>query len=73
MKNFAGIRQSFYLFRENQVLSVISILGTALAISMIMVIIILFRARLVDNGVEINRSRTLYFTQVRAENKEKIM
>ncbi|MCD8165847.1 MAG: hypothetical protein LUE93_06810 [Bacteroides sp.] len=50
MKNFTAIRQSFYLFRENPVLSMISILGTALAISMIMVIIILFRARLVDNG-----------------------
>jgi len=54
------IKQAIHLLRENKLLSIISIIGTALAISIIMVIIILLRAKTADYVPEVNRSRTLY-------------
>ncbi len=45
---------------ESKLLSALSIVGTALAISIIMVIIIILRAKTADYEPEVNRSRMLY-------------
>ncbi len=60
MMNFKYINQSFRLLQENKFLSIISILGTSLSIAMIMVVVILFRAKTADTVPEVNRSRSLY-------------
>ena len=52
--------QAFYHLRENPIITWVSILGTAMAICMIMVLVITFQVRLVDCEPEVNRSRTLY-------------
>ena len=54
------IKQAFYLLKENKLISFISIVGTAFAIAMIMVITILFQIKNADYRPEVNRSRTLY-------------
>lgn len=54
------LKQALRLCSENKLLSAITIIGTALAISIIMVIIILLRAKTVDYEPEVNRSRMLY-------------
>lgn len=53
-------KQAFHLLLENKLLSVISIAGTALAISVVMVIIILLYAKTANYEPETNRDRTLY-------------
>lgn len=53
-------KQALNLIKQNKLLSVISILGTALAIAMIMVIAIIFQLRNADYTPEVNRSRVLY-------------
>ncbi|MCD8260811.1 MAG: hypothetical protein LUD15_04390 [Bacteroides sp.] len=53
-------KQAYRLLQENRFLSIISILGTALSIAMIMVVVILFRAKTADTIPEVNRSRSLY-------------
>lgn len=54
------IKQAITALRENPLLGVISIVGTALAICMIMVIVIVYEVRNADYQPESNRSRTLY-------------
>lgn len=54
------LKQAIQLLKDNKLLSLISIIGTALAISIIMVIIILLRAKTADYQPEVNRSRMLY-------------
>lgn len=54
------IKQALYQLKENKLLSFISIVGTALAIAMIMVMVITQRIELEDYTPEINRHRTLY-------------
>ena len=51
---------AWHLIKENKLLSFISIIGTAMAILLIMVIIILVNAKTSDYEPETNRSRTLY-------------
>lgn len=63
------IKQALYKFKENKLLSCISILGSALAICIIMVIIILFEAKTADYTPEVNRSRMLYVKWCSAVNK----
>ena len=53
-------KQAFHLLMENKLLSAISIAGTALAISVVMVIIILLYAKTANYEPEMNRDRTLY-------------
>lgn len=53
-------QQAFYQLKENKLISGISIVGTALAICMIMVITIIFQIKNADYKPEVNRSRTLY-------------
>lgn len=64
------IKQALHLLRENRLLSIISIIGTALAICIIMVIIILLRAKTADYPPEVNRSRTLYVKWASAIKKD---
>ena len=52
--------QALYHLRENPIITWVSVLGTAMAICMIMVFVITFQVRLVDCEPEVNRSRTLY-------------
>lgn len=54
------IKQALYQLRENPLLSFISIVGTAMAIAMIMVIVITQRIELENYAPEVNRDRTLY-------------
>lgn len=53
------IKQAFRLLKDNRLLSIISIIGTALAITMIMCIVLIFRARTANYEPEVNRDRTL--------------
>ena len=46
--------------RNQPLLSAITILGTALAIALIMVILIVYQAKTADYAPEVNRSRSLY-------------
>lgn len=54
------IQQVAYQLRNQPLLSVITILGTALAIALIMVILIVYQAKTADYAPEVNRSRSLY-------------
>ena len=51
------IKQALRMIGENKLLSVISILGTALAICMIMVIVILYVVNTASFKPEVNRDR----------------
>ena len=42
------IKQAFYQLRENRLISLVSIIGTALAICMIMVIVLVLEVRITD-------------------------
>ncbi len=53
-------KQALYQLRENKLLSFISIFGTAMAIAMIMVMVIVQQVELADYAPEVNRDRTLY-------------
>ncbi|WP_303025975.1 ABC transporter permease [uncultured Parabacteroides sp.] len=63
-------KQAIRLLTENKLLSVISILGTALAICMIMVIVILYIVNTAGFKPEVNRGRSYYFNSVMSEGKE---
>lgn len=54
------IHQAFYQLRYQPLLSIITVLGTALAIAMIMVILIVYQAKTAEYTPEVNRSRSLY-------------
>ena len=58
------------MIEENKLLSVISILGTALAICMIMVIVILYVVNTASFKPEVNRGRTCYITTVMSNGKD---
>ena len=45
--------QAFYHLRENPIITWVSVLGTAMAICMIMVLVITFQVRLVDCEPEV--------------------
>ena len=47
--------QALYHLRENPIITWVSVLGTAMAICMIMVLVITFQVRLVDFEPEVNR------------------
>lgn len=64
------IRQAFILLRQNPLLSTISILGTAFAITMIMAIVITWQTKYADTEPEVNRSRSLYISKTHIQGKE---
>ena len=45
-------QQALYHLRENPIITWVSVLGTALAICMIMVLVITFQVRLIDCGAD---------------------
>lgn len=53
------IKQSFTLLRQNRLLSVIAIIGTALAIAMIMCIVLVYQVKTANYEPEVNRDRTV--------------
>ena len=55
-------KQAFHLLKENKLLSSISIIGTALAIAMIMVIVITLRATIAPFAPESYRDRMRDFS-----------
>lgn len=64
------IKQAIRMIGDNKLLSVISILGTALAICMIMVIVILYVVNTASFKPEVNRDRTCYISIVMSKGKE---
>jgi len=55
-------KQAMQMLKQNKFISIISILGTALAITMIMTIIVTDEVKTLSMAPEINRDRTLYIT-----------
>lgn len=64
------IRQAFTNLRQNPLLSVISIAGTAFAITMIMSIVITWQTKYADFAPEVNRSRSLYVMAMHIYNEK---
>ena len=62
-------QQALYHLRENPIITWVSVLGTALAICMIMLLLITFQVRLIDCEPEVNRSRSLYVSAMSVKNK----
>jgi putative ABC transport system permease protein len=65
-------KQAWYLLRENPLLSIISIAGTALAITLIMVLVITYEVRTANYKPETNRDRMLYAKYGRYESPNNI-
>lgn len=65
-------KQAFQLLKENKLLSSISIIGTALAIAMIMVIVITLRATIAPFAPETHRDRMLVFRYAGLQNKSNV-
>lgn len=63
------IKQSFTLLRQNRLLSVIAIVGTALAIAMIMCIVLVYQVKTANYEPEVNRDRTVKVDMAIARNK----
>lgn len=63
------VRQAFTILKQNPLLSIISILGTAFAITMIMAIVIIWQTKYADLEPEVNRSRCLYFSAMHISSK----
>ena len=64
------VRQAFTILKQNPLLSTISILGTAFAITMIMAIVIIWqKTKYADLEPEVNRSRCLYFSAMHISSK----
>ena len=61
-------QQALYHLRENPIITWVSVLGTALAFCMIMVLVITFQVRLIDFEPEVNRSRSLYVSAMSVKN-----
>lgn len=65
-------KQAFHLLKENKLLSFISIIGTALAIAMIMVIVLTIRATIAPLAPESHRDRMLIFRYAGLQNKANV-
>ena len=65
-------KQAFYLLRQNKLISSISILGTAMAIAIIMVIVITLRATVAPFAPEVYRERTLLFQYAGLQEKNNV-
>lgn len=62
--------QSLNLIRQNRLLSTISMIGTALAIAMIMCIVLIYESKVANYEPEMNRDRTLMVGGITATEKE---
>ena len=63
-------KQAIQMLKENRLTSVVSILGTALSIAMILVVILQLQIRLVGFRPESNRDRMLYIMGIRADSQD---
>lgn len=54
------LKQALHILREGKLISIISIIGTALAITMIMVIVMMQEIKVANVAPEVNRDRSLY-------------
>ncbi len=54
------LKQAWQMLKEDKVISIISIFGTALAITMIMVVILTQEVKTANIAPEVNRGRTMY-------------
>ncbi|MDR1370783.1 MAG: ABC transporter permease [Dysgonamonadaceae bacterium] len=61
------LKQALRMLKEDKVISIISIFGTALAITMIMVVILSQRIKTTNIAPEINRERTMYIKWLKEE------
>lgn len=64
-------KQAFYMLKENRLVSVISIAGTAISIAMVMSVVLIFQIQFASFSPEVNRDRMLYVdagTEVRSDN-----
>lgn len=62
-------KQALQMLRENRLISIISISGTALSITMIMIVVLVFQINCASFSPEVNRDRMLYVengTEVKA-------
>ena len=64
------IKQALYQLKENRLISIVCMVGTALAICMIMVIVLTLQIRIKDCVPEVNRSRSLYVKAMTSRHKE---
>ena len=67
--NKVYFKQAWRLLKENRLLSVVSILGTALAICLVMVIVIVWQVRTAGFRPETHRNRMLFVREGRASRK----
>ncbi len=65
------LNQALHLLKENKLLSIISIVGTALAISMIMVIVIVYEVKTANYEPETHRDRMLWVKWAIATKRDK--
>ena len=64
------IKQALYQLKENRLISIVCMVGTALAICMIMVIVLTLQIRIKDCVPEVNRSRSFYVKAMTSRHKE---
>jgi putative ABC transport system permease protein len=64
------LKQAWQMLKEDKVISIITISGTALAITMIMVIILTQRIKTTNIGPEVNRERTMYIKYTKEMGKK---
>lgn len=64
------LKQALALWKENKLLTLVSVMGTALAIAMIMVIVLVWQIRTANYSPETKRDRMLYVGGATARNKE---
>ena len=69
MINKTYFKQAWRLLKENRLLSMVSILGTALAICLVMVIVIVWQVRTAGFKPETHRERMLFVRDGRASRK----
>lgn len=67
------LKQAWHILKSNRFISVISVLGTALAIMMIMTIIVTDRIKNVSAAPEVNRDMTLYVLAQKEDNPEMVV
>lgn len=64
------LKQALALWKENKILTAVSALGTALAITMIMVIVLVWQIHTANYTPETKRDRTLYVRNATARKKD---
>ena len=66
------LKQAWQMLKEDKVISAITVLGTALAITIIMVIILTERIKTTNIGPEVNRERTMYIRYYKEQSKNAV-